>query len=141
MRLMAFILILQIPRIHTGADWILCVHPDGNGFIVNSDSECCRPCDSGKTHCNSEPEPGPPSDGLGSDTHCEDFPLLADPAVMALDMLRRPTEILSFPKTDLSSTHENPASLSVRDDLGPGGVLASVHDLPLACLRSVVLRI
>lgn len=139
MRLALIALILQIPRIQAGNDWILCIHPDGNGFLELPGSDCCRPCDSGKTHCGADPSSSE-GDLTGDDTHCEDFPLSESSPAFVSQAQSRPAEPHPVLRPEAGTVGGNPGSPSCGGSLPCPGTRDPAQDPQLTRLRSVVIR-
>gem|GEM_PF-3972822 len=137
-------LLLHLCPLHFGSGLILCIHPDGRGIVESAGDRCCRPCDTGGTHCASLPGPAGSNDACDSrfpDSHCVDIPLSAR-ALLVRDVSRPVTGVcLSHkpgPVDAVAGASAGKALLS-RVPAGDGRAPPPVA-LPLAIFHAVALR-
>jgi hypothetical protein len=135
MRLTALLLALvfQILPLQFWSGLVLCLHPDGRGFVASPDDKtCCQPCDAspeGMREAHSSWQAG----------HCEDIPLLTS-ALVVNDEVRGAPDARSDSGSASAVVDAGPTS---GNGLLRRGLPCDGRDPPpaaLSHLRSVVLR-
>jgi len=133
-------LVFQILPLQLWSGLVLCLHPDGRGFVESPDDNCCQPCDVGGTHCDTGLRPAShEDDALAGGGHCEDIPLVTCARVMH-EEVRGTSDARPDSGIAPATTDAGPAFL---DGLLCRGLPGDGRDPPpvaLSLLRPVVLR-
>jgi hypothetical protein len=141
MRLTALLLALafQVLPFRFWNGLVLCLHPDGRGVVESAADNCCRPCDAGGTHCDTDPASShEDDDARAGETHCEDIPLVGC-ALVAHEKARDTVDARPEPGPAVATRDVDPApGVGPRSAAPPAGGLAPPDTLTR--LRPAVLR-